>query len=128
MTFKDACRAAGKDYPPLRLVVSRRTVQAEGETLRDYYVWEHRQLRKWTDAYRALLTDREEAEIAMRATRRCPALYTEEEKEAWTWRLVEVNLALEESALVPTMADIFTYDEHRQERFLMWQKERDGGA
>lgn len=122
MSFRDACRATGKDYPPLRLVVSRRVVQAEGETVRDYYVWEHTELRRWTDAHRALLADQEEAEIGERATRRCPELYTEEEKEYWAWRLVEMNLALEEEAIVPTMADIFTYDEHRQERFLMWKR------
>lgn len=124
LSFRDACRAAGKDYPPLRLVVSRRTTQAEGETLRDYYTWEHEQLRKWTDAYRALLADKEEAEIAVRATRQSIHLYTGEEEAYWLWRLVAVKTELEESALIPTMADIFTYDEHRQERFLLWQKER----
>lgn len=125
LSYQEACRVVGKELLP---PVSRRVRQAEAETLANYYQWEHAQHVYWTERHRTLLADKREAEIACHAIRRRPELYTEEEKEAWTWWLVEVNLALEESALVPTMADIFTYDSHREERFLMWENERGEGA
>lgn len=127
LSYQEACRVVGKELEP-RVLPSRRTTQAEADTTLDYFIWEHAERRRWTDTHRALLADLEEAEVGVRATRRCPELYTGEQQAYWLWRLVAVKAELEESAFIPTMADIFTYDEHRQERFLLWQKERDGGA
>lgn len=120
VSFPDAARMVGKELDAPRPLPSRRVAQAEAETFTDYYRWEHEQLVKWTDAYRALLDDKEEAAIGYRATVRCPELYTEAEKDYWERLLQATIAALDEGAVVPTMADVFTYNEHREERYNLW--------
>lgn len=125
LSFRDACRIVGKRLAPLTLAATKtpkalRVERIDRELEAEFLAWEKLHLCCWTDRHRELLALQAIAEMGYRATVRCPDLYTEAEKLFWERSLSDFYNALEEEAFIPTMCDLFTYEEHREERFTWW--------
>jgi hypothetical protein len=87
----------------------------------DFCAWDRECTIAVTDAYRALLAEREVAEIACRAIKRCPDLYTPREHTYWTLQLASPK---EQIDSLEHEVDVFTYKKFESERFARWAAEQ----
>lgn len=111
LSFVEAKRALGLE---ITRAPNRQADQAAIDRVReDYFSWEHECYIEVTDAHRALLAEREEAEFASRAF--------PEERDLWTRKIENINEQIESLQLD---LNIFTYKKYEPERFARWAIER----
>jgi len=121
-SFREAKQALGLNcsLPSAR---QRRKVTAHSAALVDarqaYNDWQREQLVTLTDEYRELIAECEIAEIAYRATERCPQLYGDADRSFWTGRLAAIY---DRRAALEHGLDILTYRVHEAGRFAWWQE------
>ncbi|HKA53029.1 MAG TPA: hypothetical protein VKJ47_05155, partial [Candidatus Binatia bacterium] len=123
ITFREAKRQLGLDCaPPSRqaraLATARRDALAQAT--QDYRDWQRRQLVALTDEFRDVADDIEAAEIAHRALRRVPALYSDDERRYWARRL---GALYDKRAALEYRLDLLTYEKHQAARLSWWQEE-----
>lgn len=121
LSFRDAAALVGKELPESDRERHARERAVKERLLEQYYLWYHRTLAEQSDLYRDLSAELAVAEIAYRATVRCPELYTDKEKDFWEQRLADLYDKLPQ---VEHDCDLLTYDRYEQERLAWWKGER----
>lgn len=121
LSFRDAAKLAGKALPESDRDRLAREKAVKAHLLASYYTWSHRTFVEQTDLYRELSAELEVAQIAYRALRRCPDLYTQAEKDFWEQQLADLYDVLPQ---VELDCDLLTYDRYQQDRLAWWRRER----
>jgi len=128
LSFFEARRQLGlsTDRPSREAIRKQKARRIALQAAQDSFCdWSRRKLIALTDEYREELSaELEVTETAMRQIRRCPDLYTLDEKMEWAGKLYAIR---ERQEALEHQLDLLTYDRNELGCVRWWKEETQGG-